>query len=182
MDVNTLQGPYIATGSQGGHVSLQNMARNSLIRHYLPTRAHWEHMRQDGIRARCNLGFPQTGMKEDFVMARSLQRGLRHCMYVIRSVCVWGGVTLLRLQLRSMKEELTCSILIEPCRAQQPIVLPCCGSDLDAYKASWPDDMFDTLSVENRDSIRGRPLLRLAENVFTAVLNTVESRARKTHR
>lgn len=47
-------------------------------------------MRQDGIRARCNLGFPQTGMKEDFVMARSLQRGLRHCMYVIRSVCVGG--------------------------------------------------------------------------------------------
>lgn len=83
MNVNTLQGPYIATGSQGGHASLQNMARNSLIRHYLPTRPYREHMRQDGIRARCNLGFPQTGMKEDFVIARSLQRGWRHCMYVI---------------------------------------------------------------------------------------------------
>lgn len=40
MNVNTLQGPYIATGPQGGHAPLQNMARNSLIRHYLPTRVH----------------------------------------------------------------------------------------------------------------------------------------------
>lgn len=73
-------------------------------------------MRQDGIRARCYLGFPQTGMKEDFVIARSLQLGWRHCMYVIRGEKGRGVVvTLLRLQLRSMKEEVTCSILIQLC-------------------------------------------------------------------
>lgn len=39
---------------------------------YLPTHVHRGEMRQEGIRARYYLGFPQTGMKEGFVIARPL--------------------------------------------------------------------------------------------------------------
>lgn len=38
----------------------------------LPTHVHRGEMRQEGIRARYYLGFPQTGMKECFVIARPL--------------------------------------------------------------------------------------------------------------
>lgn len=39
---------------------------------YLPTHVHRGEMRQEGIRTRYYLGFPQTGMKEGFVIARPL--------------------------------------------------------------------------------------------------------------
>lgn len=76
-------------GQYGGRTSLQDMAHNGKIRGGAMPQPAYTHarrgqMRQDRIRTRWYLGFPQTGMKEDFAITRPLQRGWRHCTYVIR--------------------------------------------------------------------------------------------------
>lgn len=76
-------------------------------------------MIQEGIRARSYLGFPQTGMKEGFVIARPLvgvaSLHVRHTVWRGKN---GGGVvvTLLQLLLKWMEKDDTCNIVTQLCQ------------------------------------------------------------------
>lgn len=86
---------------------------------HLHTHANRGEMRQEGIGARSYLGFPQTGMKEGFVIARPLagvaSLHVRHTGWGKKN---GGGVvvTLYSCYSSGWKKDDTCSIGTQPCQ------------------------------------------------------------------